>query len=196
MSSQRDHHDVTLAAKVKLRRELLKARSGRPAHEVTSAGHALAAVVRSLPQLPGVVACYLSVGTEPPTQSLLSTLHELDVQLIVPALRADADLDWVRYLPGEPLRDGLRGTTEPASARPGSVADAELLLVPALAVDRHGHRLGRGGGSYDRALGRRNPASELIAVVYDDEVLPDVPAESHDVAVAGVLTPAGLQRLP
>jgi 5-formyltetrahydrofolate cyclo-ligase len=65
------------------------------------------------------------------------------------------------------------------------------VLVPALAVDRSGRRLGRGGGSFDRALCRVD-RSRTLALVYDDEVLDEIPAEPHDCRVGGILTPSGL----
>ncbi|MGH3580223.1 MAG: 5-formyltetrahydrofolate cyclo-ligase, partial [Mycobacterium sp.] len=63
------------------------------------------------------------------------------------------------------------------------------VLVPALAVDRRGNRLGRGAGFYDRALPLADPDARLIAVVRDDELLDEVPAEPHDVAMTHMLTP-------
>jgi 5-formyltetrahydrofolate cyclo-ligase len=73
----------------------------------------------------------------------------------------------------------------------------DLVLVPALAVDRHtGVRLGRGGGSYDRALARTHPGTPVIALLYPGELLEGVPAQPHDARVTAVLTPDGLLRLP
>ena len=57
------------------------------------------------------------------------------------------------------------------------MARADVVLVPALAVDAAGRRLGRGGGSYDRALARVGPLVPLIALIYDDELVEQVPAE-------------------
>jgi 5-formyltetrahydrofolate cyclo-ligase len=69
------------------------------------------------------------------------------------------------------------------------------VLVPALAVDRHGNRLGRGGGSYDRALARATGLT--VAVLYDGELVDLLPVEPHDVPVNAVVTPrSGLVRLP
>jgi 5-formyltetrahydrofolate cyclo-ligase len=69
------------------------------------------------------------------------------------------------------------------------VARADVVLVPALAVDAAGRRLGRGGGSYDRALARVGPLVPLIALIYDDELVEQVPAEGHDVAVRATARP-------
>lgn len=83
-----------------------------------------------------------------------------------------------------------------AAARPGAVASADVVLVPAVAVDRTGVRLGRGGGSYDRALARVGPAILTAALLYDGELVDSVPAEPHDQRVRAVVTPArGLVRL-
>ncbi|MFZ0875798.1 MAG: 5-formyltetrahydrofolate cyclo-ligase, partial [Pseudonocardiaceae bacterium] len=72
-----------------------------------------------------------------------------------------------------------------------------LVLVPALAVDRTGVRLGRGGGHYDRTLPLATPGTPLVAIVRDDEVLAALPAQPHDVPVTAALTPArGLIPLP
>ena len=73
------------------------------------------------------------------------------------------------------------------------MARADAVLVPALAVDAAGRRLGRGGGSYDRALARVGPLVPLIALIYDDELVEQVPAEGHDVPVRATASPrAGL----
>ncbi|MDQ3825225.1 MAG: hypothetical protein M3319_16065, partial [Actinomycetota bacterium] len=77
------------------------------------------------------------------------------------------------------------------------IATAALVLVPALAVDWHGTRLGRGGGHYDRTLPLASPGIPLVAVVRDDELLASVPVQPHDVPVTAALTPRrGLLTLP
>ena len=70
------------------------------------------------------------------------------------------------------------------------------MLVPALAVDRSGVRLGRGAGFYDRTLDAVRPGTWLVGVVFDDDVVEALPTEAHDVRMTHVLTPlAGLRRL-
>ncbi|MBA2637501.1 MAG: 5-formyltetrahydrofolate cyclo-ligase, partial [Solirubrobacterales bacterium] len=87
--------------------------------------------------------------------------------------------------------DGLLDTREPVGRSLGreAIGEAQLVLAPALAVDRSGGRLGQGGGSYDRALGRTT--ATVLAVVFDAEVLDAVPVEPHDRRVDGALTPGG-----
>ena len=94
---------------------------------------------------------------------------------------------------------GPKGTAEATGPRlgPHALADATLVVVPALAVDRRGVRLGKGGGSYDRALATVPPGVPVIALLYDDELRDRLPAEPHDRPVTAVITPsAGLVRLP
>ena len=77
-------------------------------------------------------------------------------------------------------------------------AKADVVLAPALAVDRTGARLGRGGGSYDRALARVRPDALVVALLHDGELLPPgqtVPTEPHDRRVAAAAEPIGLTRL-
>jgi 5-formyltetrahydrofolate cyclo-ligase len=78
---------------------------------------------------------------------------------------------------------------------PDAVATADVVLLPGLAVSTRGERLGRGGGSYDRALGRVPPGRPVLALLYDGELLPAVPAEPHDRPVTGVVTPSGARHL-
>ena len=135
------------------------------------------------------VAIYRSLPTEPPTEALAETLHRRMVRVIVPELLPDKDLDW-----HELRADGSQG---PGLGLEGITA-ADVIVVPALAVDHSGTRLGQGGGSYDRALARRNPDALIIAVVNDDEYAAwPLPRDAHDVLVNAVITPGrGLTFIP
>ncbi len=147
----------------------------------------------------GTIAAYLSVGSEPPTEPLLLALAEAGKRLIVPVLTDGGELDWAAYQPGDPVRDGPRRTIHPHGPLLGvdALTLAEAIVVPALAVDRRGRRLGRGGGSYDRALARLTAVRDrpVFAVVFDNELLDEVPTEAHDRPVDGVLTPSGVAFL-
>jgi 5-formyltetrahydrofolate cyclo-ligase len=77
-----------------------------------------------------------------------------------------------------------------------AITSADVVIVPALAVDLAGRRLGRGGGSYDRALARVGASILTIAPLYDGELLAEVPAGSHDQPVRAVALPGeGISRL-
>jgi 5-formyltetrahydrofolate cyclo-ligase len=135
----------------------------------------------------GAVASYVALPSEPGVPPRPGWL--------LPVLLPDGDLDWARY-DGE-LEAGLRGLQEPAGPRLGvdAVAGCDLVLVPALLVDRRGTRLGKGGGSYDRAL--RRATGLTVALLQDGELVDEeLPREPHDVPVAAVATPSlGLVRL-
>ena len=109
----------------------------------------------------------------------------------------DLDLDWAVYDgPGRLVR-ARRGLLEPAGERLGrdAVATADVVLTPGLAVDRTGMRLGQGGGCYDRALGRVPVGTFTCTLLYDGELVDEVPAAAHDRPVTAAVTPAGLTRL-
>ena len=147
----------------------------------------------------GTVAAYYSVGTEPDTRGLIFALWKHGSYVILPVLLPDGDLDWASYEGPDSLAPGPRGLLQPVEPvrGPGTVARADIVLVPALAVDVFGHRLGRGGGSYDRALARVGEQVPTIALLYDSELLPSVPVAAHDQPVRAVARPGhGITRLP
>jgi 5-formyltetrahydrofolate cyclo-ligase len=179
--------------KAALRSRLLAARAELPGEQRTAAGRAIRDALLERPevQMAGTIAAYYSVGAEPDTRGLLFALWKRGSYVLLPLLRPDGDLDWASYEGPESLVPGPRGLLEPGEPPrgPGAVARADVVLAPALAVDRAGNRLGRGGGSYDRALARVGPLVPLIALVYDAELLDRVPAEPHDVKVRAAVSP-------
>src|SRR5438876_998959 len=142
-------------------------------------------------QMAGTIAAYYSIGAEPGTHGLVFALWKRGSYVLLPVLRPDGDLDWASYEGPDSMVPGPRGLLEPGEPPRGvdAVARADAVLVPALAVDGAGRRLGRGGGSYDRALARVGPLVPLIALVYDDELVEHVPAEGPDVPVRAAVTP-------
>ena len=189
------------SAKTALRGRLLAARAARPGDRRAEAGRLLRDAVLALPetQMAGTVAAYVSVGTEPDTRGLVYALWKRGAYVLLPLLRPDNDLDWASYEGPDSLAAAPRGLLEPTEPPrgPGAVASADLVIVPALAVDRRGRRLGRGGGSYDRALARVGGAVPTVALLYDDELVDEVPAGPHDQPVRLVAQPAqGIIRLP
>lgn len=145
------------------------------------------------PRSPGTVCAYWPIGTEPGSPALVDGLLGHGCRVLLPVVTPSGPLDWARYTGAESLRAGPLGLREPGGPRLGctAIADAVLVLVPALAVDHHGVRLGRGGGHYDRTLPLATPGTALVAVVRDDELLARLPAQPHDVRVSAVLTPGG-----
>lgn len=138
-----------------------------------------------------VVASYFSYGDEPNTYDLNQRLISLGKKLLLPRLREDKNLDWIFWggrnedlisqgLVHEPIGDLYLG-------------DIDVVIVPALHVDRQGNRLGQGGGSYDRALARTK--AWKVALVYPGELTSEeVPRELHDQRVDAAATTEILVR--
>jgi 5-formyltetrahydrofolate cyclo-ligase len=187
-----------VAVKRAFRGQLLARRRARPAVERAAAdaalvGHLLAELTR---RGSTTVAAYVPVGAEPGGAELPDALRNAGFTVLLPLLEPDGALDWARYTGG--LADGPRGLREPTGPRLGQagVTGADAVVVPAVAVDRRGVRLGRGGGSYDRALARLDPQVSATALLYDGELVDELPAEPHDRHVGAVVTPAGVRPLP
>lgn len=186
------------AQKVALRDQLLTARRRHPLAAAREDAEAIAAHLLQTPEVrrAATVAIYISLSNEPGTGPLVEQLHELGRRLILPVLLPDYDLDWAVYQGPQSLVPASRGLLEPLGPRLGleAVATADVVLCPGLAVDRRGRRLGRGGGSYDRALARVPVGTFVCTLLYDGELLDHVPAEDHDRPVTAVVTPSGLTR--
>jgi 5-formyltetrahydrofolate cyclo-ligase len=188
------------ARKLALRRQMMAGRQNMPSSERFAAGRSLRDAVLALPeaQMAGTVAAYMSIGTEPDTRSLVFALWKRGSYVLLPLLLPDGDLDWASYEGPDSLAAGPRGLLQPTEPPRGvtAVCSADLVIVPALAVDSAGRRLGRGGGSYDRALARVGAAVPTLALVYDGELVAEVPAGEHDQRVSMVARPsAGITRV-
>ena len=183
--------------KLAMRDQILAGRRRLGIAEIGEAARALAWLLVETPEVrrAATVAAYASVGSEPGTGPLLDALVEAGKRVILPCLRPDLDLDWAVY--DGTLAPAGRGLLEPLGIRLGldAISTADVVFVPGLAVDRHGFRLGRGGGSYVRALGRVPGGTFTCVLLYDAEVGVDVPLEPHDRPVAAAASPAGITRL-
>jgi 5-formyltetrahydrofolate cyclo-ligase len=185
------------SGKRELRAEILRRRRALTAEQRRADAEALARQVTELVH-PGVVVCaYVPIGTEPGSLAMLDALVDAGARVLLPVTRPDAPLSWGWYRSGQ-LTEAQFGLLEPAPPHlpPDTIRQAGVILVPALGVDRAGVRLGRGAGFYDRSLSLAAPDALLVAVVYDDDLLPALPAEPHDVPMTHALTPrSGQVRL-
>ncbi|MFU8870787.1 5-formyltetrahydrofolate cyclo-ligase [Micromonospora sp. SL4-19] len=193
-----DGADVAHEAKHDLRVTLLARRRSLPAGARAEAAARVQAELVSLVRRlrPARMTGYVPVGSEPGGSDLPAVLRAAlapEAELLLPVLADDLDLDWAAYTDAASLRAAGRGLREPTGPRLGrfAVATAEVVIVPALAVDHRGRRLGRGGGSYDRALARVPSAALTVALLHDGELVEVVPAQPHDRPVRAVITPAG-----
>jgi 5-formyltetrahydrofolate cyclo-ligase len=172
--------DFSQRSKAEVRTAVLAARRARSdrAADDRAIRHALVELATGL----RTVAGYVPLGTEPGGAPLPDELAQACDRLLVPLMLPDRDLDWTVY-------------DDDVSLGPAAIAEADLVIVPAVAVDRSGVRLGRGGGSYDRALARVPDGTLVVAVLYHDELVAALPFEDHDRRVHAVVTPSGVTRL-
>lgn len=189
-----DEHDVS-DAKEQLRQVLRRHRREHHRHPATGHDAACEAVTdHALQAVQGLgsIAAYVSVSHEPCTRLLLARLHEAGVRILLPVLGPQLSRSWSYYRGEEDLAEhapgrppGPCGEVLPAE----EVSRVQALIVPALAVDRGGHRLGQGGGWYDRMLPLRAEGAQIFAMVHPDELVAGpLPIEEHDVAVDAVIT--------
>ena len=184
-------NDIALA-KAQLRSKILASRVGRESSNQALTANLLELVSRLKVQS---VATYLSFGTEPSTTDFISSLLDDGIEVIVPKILPDETLAWYKW-------DGVSATTSSLGMREPdesklqavSIQEAELLIIPALAVDRMGNRLGRGKGYFDRELSVLS-GSKVYAVCFEDEVLESIPSEVHDQRVSGVVTEVAIHEL-
>ncbi len=184
-------NDIALA-KAQLRSKILASRVGRePATEALTAN-----LLELVSQLKAQsVATYLSFGTEPSTTSFISALLDCGIEVLVPKVLQDGTLSWFKWDGVSTVTSNL-GMLDPDASKltQVSVSQAELLIIPALAVDVEGNRLGRGKGFFDRELEQLG-SSQVYAVCFEDEFFESLPSEAHDQIVSGVVTEVAIHEL-
>lgn len=181
-----DHQDVaTLKREL---RENLKARRAALAYDPEHSAELNVRLAEiCLSNGAAKIACYLPFGNEPDTELFIDWAIENEIEVLLPVSNSDGSLSWVKY-EGE-TETGIFGFAEPAGEKV-EFNGIDLLVIPALAIDRNGMRLGKGKGYYDRLLGAMADAPPTVAVVFDDELLDSVPSEPHDKPVDAAVTPS------
>ncbi|SIT70388.1 5-formyltetrahydrofolate cyclo-ligase [Microbacterium sp. RU33B] len=144
------------------------------------------------------VSCFLSTTTEPGTRGFVRAAVARGIRVLLPITRADGLLDWSpASLEGE-ITEGLLGMPEPVGELLGPIAvgDVDLMIIPAAAVDSIGMRLGWGRGYFDKTIGSMERCPPVYAVVFDSEILDEVPSDVRDERVSGVVTPTRTLAFP
>jgi 5-formyltetrahydrofolate cyclo-ligase len=178
--------------KAALRRQCLAARRILP-----GAGEALRDVIlRNIPPpSSALIGGFWPIGAEINTLPLLEALHARGHNIALPVTPPRGQpLLFRTWLPGQPMAPGPMGTQHPAE---GATVTPNWLIIPLLAFDRAGGRLGYGGGYYDRTLallGRNNPNLIGIGVAYAAQEIAQVPTGPHDIRLPAIATELGLVR--
>jgi len=184
--------------KEELRLAIREARKARSPRRRDEAAKALATVVLNIPAVASArcVSVYAARATEPGTGALLEELAARGVRVLMPVLGSGLQRDWAEYTGADDLRERAPGRPpEPGGPTLGAqaLAEADVVIAPALAVDTSGARLGQGGGWYDRALEHIRPGVPVVALVYPEELydaqVRPLPSERHDRRVDAVATP-------
>ena len=186
------HPEDPVVEKDELREGLLFRRRSRSTAARAAAADAVAATLLEGLRGVGTMAAFVPDPSEPGHGRLPDAFADLGARVLLPVIPAEGRvLDWAVHT-GE-LERGRFGLSQPSGPRlgPTAIAEADAIVVPALAVDRFGIRLGRGGGYYDRALVHARPDAVLVTVVFDDERIDELPREPHDRPVTAVVTPSG-----
>ena len=187
--------DLDRADKRQLRRRFLEERRALGEAERERTGRVLRSSLWAQPWTATTVACYWSVDEEPDTRPLVNALWKRGVHVLLPVFLPGGELDWGAYEGPGSLEEARYGLLEPTGHRHGTeaVAEVDLVVCPALAVDERGVRLGRGAGCYDRALSHKGPHTPVVVPLHEGELVEELPAEEHDVPVDAVVTPGGLR---
>ena len=136
-----------------------------------------------------IVAVYRAIGSELDVEALSRALVQAGRELCLPVvIERDAPMIFRRWSPGEPLELDEAGV--PAPFPLAEVVDPDLIVTPLLAFDERGGRLGQGGGYYDRTFAAR-PDALRVGFAFAGQEVNELPAETHDVRLHGVLTETG-----
>ncbi|MET2010128.1 5-formyltetrahydrofolate cyclo-ligase [Microbacterium chocolatum] len=185
--------DAIADAKRALRAELRERRHAMSPAARAAAAEGLHAQLNALVAAHGVrtMACFLSTTTEPDTHAFVADAAARGIRVLLPVTRADGLLDWAVATPDGEIAEGLFGLPEPVGELLGPIAvnDVDVLVIPAAAVNPDGMRLGWGRGHYDKTIGSMEKCPPVYAVVFDSEIIDDIPRDVHDQPVTGIVTP-------
>ncbi|MFM9001749.1 MAG: 5-formyltetrahydrofolate cyclo-ligase [Opitutia bacterium] len=187
----------TRLEKERMRAEMSSRAAALTRRELRAGGDAAAALVAALPEWKQArtVCLYASFGNEPVTDGLLELALAQGRRLLLPRMAPDRSAS-VRAVDSlTALKVSRLGIREPGDdAEPAEASEADLILVPGLAFDRRGHRLGRGAGFYDLLLRRLPRRTFLLGHAHAFQLAGQVPTEEHDVRVRAVATPQEVVR--
>lgn len=195
-------HDLTSeqcrAAKAAMREAAKSARAIAAAQAVATQDRFTDAIVAcARTSRAAAVSGYWSIGDEVDVRPALEALAQDGVTTALPVMRGrDAPLEFRQWAPGEPLDHRIWGIYEPRADAP--VVRPDLVLVPLLAFDAHGGRLGYGGGYYDRTLARlRSDGNATVlacGIAFAGQEVAQVPCEPYDMRLDAVITEDGMRR--
>ena len=188
---------VSASAKAECRSRIRKQRAeNRATHDRLASGFTQQILSLCTPKI-STVAAYLPMPGEPPIRPALSEMHRRGIEILVPVVEKKRQLSWVVWSPDMNHPLSSYGIEEPEGTRFGAdrFLSADLHLIPALAYDRQGNRLGQGGGFYDTLLAQADTTSSAyVGVIFETDFQDAVPVDSHDAQLMHVVTEKRLYR--
>jgi 5-formyltetrahydrofolate cyclo-ligase len=185
---------VVASRKDTVRRLALLARSRVPAEARASAATVVAHHLLALPEIAAAarVLAFASFGQEIATDDLLEALLEAGKRVFLPYVETEGEMRAAEITSLGDLAPGYRGIREPVRREPVTGLDAAI--VPGVAFDARGRRLGYGGGFFDRFLETLPPGVPVIGICFEAQIVEEVPSEEHDVPVSAVVTESRVIR--
>jgi 5-formyltetrahydrofolate cyclo-ligase len=181
-----------------LREQVLAGRDALDPQWRAEASHSFAEWADQIAPEPGsIVSGFWPMRSEVDVRPLMSALRERGARLALPAILSKTEMIFRELVPGAPMVDMGFQTYGPGED--ASVVDPVLMLVPLVAFDARGHRIGYGAGYYDRAievLQAKGIVPRLIGIAFDCQEVERVPDEPHDVTLPEILTETGLRPFP
>ena len=176
-----------------VRAQALAARDEIPAAERARLSEAIAERLVGLPEVGAAttVMVFSSFGSEVQTDPIIERLASRGVRVLLPRI-VEREMHAVAYAPGDPVTLAPFGAKEPRDGEPADPREIEVVVAPGLAFDRRGHRVGYGGGFYDRFLKRTRPQVSKIGVCFAAQVVDEVPHGRMDLPVSRVVTEEGV----
>lgn len=186
---------TVLETKDSLRADMRRRRSAVAPDERTRASAEACTRLLDLPEVRTAarVGLYAALPGELDVAPALRALLRRGVAVLLPRV-VDRDLELVPFDEAIPMKPGFRGVLEPTGTASGDRLD--VIVVPGLAFDREGRRLGQGGGHYDRLLARLGARGVRVGVGFDFQIVDEVPGEAHDERVHALVTERRMLRTP
>lgn len=177
------------ARKRALREQVRARRDALPAHERVRRSEEISRRLFSLEAVAGAatVMAFSSFGSEVETRPIIERLAREGCRVALPRIEG-GEIVAVGYQPGEPVRTASFGASEPAGGQILAPEEIDIVVTPGLAFDRSGHRVGYGGGFYDRFLTRVGAATPRIGVCFAVQLVEEVPHGETDLTVDVVVT--------
>lgn len=186
-----------MTTKANLRAHFRELERNRPADEVAAASKAIFKQLAALEvfQQARCIGAYLSLPSEVQSREIIEACWENGANVCVPYyLPAERFYGMSRLHPGAPVRTQRWNVSEPEHPEPLDPGELDLILVPAMAFDLRGNRLGHGGGHYDRLLAQVK--GYRLGLAFNEQVVEALPSEPHDQPVQAILTERKLTEVP